>query len=111
MKKMHQKLVRDRIPEIIEKANKDYQICILDNDEYIQALKNKVREEADEVVASASRQELVEELSDVLEVVEALMDVYQIDQEEIKKIKEQKVIKNGGFKDKIFLEYVIEDES
>jgi predicted house-cleaning noncanonical NTP pyrophosphatase (MazG superfamily) len=45
---IHNKLVRDRIPEIIESTGKKFSFRTLYNEEYIKELKNKSREELDE---------------------------------------------------------------
>lgn len=66
-------------------------------------------EEAKEVCKADKREEMVEELADVMEIYEALMTSYDITSEEIKDIKDKKANKNGKFDKKIFLEYVIED--
>ena len=105
MKHIHNKLVRDNIPDIIKASGKTYKTRILDNQEYIECLKNKLLEECNEVV-TASDDHITEELADLLEVVEALKETLNISTEEIESIRHNKGIKNGVFKNKIYLEYV-----
>lgn len=102
--------MRDYIPEIIEKDSKVFKTRILTNDEYIIELKKKLIEEAYEVNVALTKQNIIEELVDVIEVVEAIKDIYNINDTEIQNVKDKKSKSNGKFEQKIFLEYVIEDE-
>ena len=98
MKHIYNKLVRDRIPEIIEK---DHKTCA----EYLKCLKNKLLEECHEVM-DAEGEDIKKEMADVLEVLEALENTLHIDHKEVLSIKEKKARSNGAFKNKIYLEYV-----
>ncbi len=105
MKHIYNKLVRDRIPEIIEN---DHKTCVtrkLNDDEYLKCLKNKLLEECHEVM-NAEGEDIKKEIADVLEVLEALENILHIDQQEIMSIKEKKAHNNGAFDKKIYLEYV-----
>ena len=95
MKHIHNKLVRDRIPEIIENDHKTCATRILNDDEYLKCLKNKLLEECHEVMNAEGE-----------EVLEALENTLHIDQQEIMSIKEKKAHNNGAFDKKIYLEYV-----
>lgn len=109
MKIEHNKLIRDNIPAIISKAGKQYKIHKLNEHQYQEELKKKLVEEAREVVGANNRNEIIEELADVLEIYEALIRTYDLDESDIKSIKDKKAKKNGKFDKKIFLEYVIEE--
>lgn len=110
MKKIvHNKLVRDHIPEIIEEDQKQCKTHVLNNEEYIVELKKKLGEEAREVQEAVDKIETIKEIADVLEVLDALKTVCGISDEEVQVIKEKKAMKNGKFEKKIFLEYVLED--
>lgn len=109
MKIEHNKLIRDNIPEIIKKAGKQYKIHELDEYQYREELKKKLVEESREVVGANNRNEIIEELADVLEIYEALLKTYGLNEVDIKFIKEAKAKKNGKFDKKLFLEYVIEE--
>lgn len=102
MKHIHNKLVRDRIPEIIENDHKTCATRILDNDEYLKCLKNKLLEECHEVM-DAEGEDIKKEIADVLEALENALD---INHQEILTIKEKKAHNNGAFDKKIYLEYV-----
>lgn len=100
--RIYNKLVRDNIPEIIEKNGKTAHTSVLCNEDYISALKEKLIEEANEFIES---EELIE-LADILEVVDALAKVKSSSLDEILELKRQKADKNGAFDKKIFLEFV-----
>ena len=99
---IHNKLVRDRIPEIIEKSGKTAYCRILSNDEYIVELDRKLNEECAEYQADKS----IEELADMLEVMYAIAQARGYSIEELEQIRAEKAEKRGGFKDKIYLEKV-----
>lgn len=105
MKHIHNKLVRDRIPEIIENDHRTCVTRILNDDEYLACLKSKLLEECHEVI-EAEDEDIKKEIADVLEVLEALENTLHIDRQEIISIKEKKAHNNGAFDKKIYLEYV-----
>lgn len=98
--KIYNKLVRDRIPEIINNQNKIAKTRILDNEEYIYELNKKIKEELNEYLESGE----IEELADLEEVLRAILDYKNCSYEEFEKIRNEKVKKRGAFKNKIFLE-------
>lgn len=108
MKKIYNKLVRDNIPTIIQNDHKQCKTSILSEEDYIKEVKKKLIEEANEVKDANDKNEVIKELADVLEVVDAIVNHYGITYENIKNIKEKKANKNGKFEKKIFLEYVLE---
>lgn len=106
---IYNKLVRDRIPEIIEKTGKNFTTRILDNEEYIKELKTKCFEELNEYINAESDKDSVEELADLLEIIHALAEFHGSNIEQVEQVRQEKVEKRGGFKDKIFL-IEVEDE-
>ena len=96
---LHNKLVRDNIPDIIENNGKSAKTFILDDEKYTLALEKKLKEETKEYLLS---KELME-LADILEVVEALAKNQGSSFEEVLKLKKQKQKKNGAFDKRIFL--------
>ena len=102
----HNKLVRDRIPEIIRKEGKEAIIEILNDEQYVIELKAKLIEEAIEASKSSTRDEVLSELADVREVMDALMQVYEISPMEVSTIQALKAIKRGKFEKKIYLKEV-----
>ncbi len=102
----YQKLVRDKIPEIIKRNDNVEPITrILDNEEYLVELNRKIQEELAEYLDSGD----VEELADLEEVLRAILDAKNISYEEFESIRKSKVEKRGAFKDRIYLEGVKEN--
>jgi predicted house-cleaning noncanonical NTP pyrophosphatase (MazG superfamily) len=71
---IYNKLVRDKIPEIIRNSGKDFNCITLKNESYISELKRKLQEEVEEYAQASDDAEAVEELADILEVVHALIE-------------------------------------
>ncbi|MBU4347679.1 nucleoside triphosphate pyrophosphohydrolase [Patescibacteria group bacterium] len=104
MEKIYNKLVRDNIPEIIKQDKAEPQTRILEQEEYLKELFKKLEEEAKEAVeAMADRQELMKEIGDIYEIIDAIIDNCGLDKEEIMKLKNERKIERGGFEKKIFL--------
>lgn len=101
---IHNKLVRDKIPQIIEGAGKTCVTRTLSDDEYIAALDKKLQEELNEYLADGS----MEELADLLEVMMAAAKARGHDFGEVERIRWDKADKRGGFDQRIFLESVME---
>lgn len=99
MKKTYNKLVRDRIIEIITKDGETPSYKILNDEEYFRSLSKKLVEEADEYKKSGK----IEELADVAEVIEAILKAKSVSSSEFNEIKINKAKERGGFEDKIFL--------
>jgi len=91
----YNKLIRDKIPEIIKNNGDTCLTHIASEEEYKQKLVEKLQEEVDEYKKDPS----LEELADILEVIYALGD-----KEEMEKIRKQKFEKRGGFSKRIILD-------
>ena len=103
----YNKLVRDRIPEIIEKSGNKCVTEILSDEEYIEMLDKKLDEELTEYHNDKN----IEELADLLEVIYACAQARGYSLEDLENVRANKAEKRGAFKDKIFLkETVIENE-
>ena len=102
MRKEYNKLIRDRIPEIISANGKTAQIRVLSDEEYAAALERKLAEEVSEYLESRAPVEL----ADILEVVQALTENAGVPFEELLAIKAEKQRTNGAFRKKLFLEFV-----
>lgn len=109
MEKIYNKLVRDNIPEIIRKNGGEPYTRILSDEEYKKELEKKLYEEYNEVLNTSSKEERIEELADMLEIISALAKVEGQELEDVISCAKQKNIKRGAFDNKIFLEKVIED--
>ena len=98
------KLVRDKIPEIIESNNEVAIYRILESNEYRQELYKKLLEEANEVINSKNSNDLIVELADVLEVLRAFAELENKELCDIIDLANQKKLKRGGFSKRVFLE-------
>lgn len=93
----YNKLVRDRIPEIIDKKGLAYEKRIASEEEYKKELIKKLGEEAEEFMAEGD----LEELADVIEVVEALKKLPEY--RDVESVRLKKREERGGFEDRIIL--------
>ena len=100
--KVYNKLVRDKIPEIIEGDGKTCKTRILSDEEYIAALEAKLNEEVAEYQADKN----LEEMADVLEVLQAICIARGYSLNDLEEMKAKKANERGGFKKKMFLKYV-----
>lgn len=80
---VYNKLVRDKIVEIIEAEKKTYHAKELSEGDYIHELKMKLYEEVHEVKLANNSDELVEELADLSEIIHALLQVHNISVEQL----------------------------
>lgn len=99
----YNKLVRDRIPEIITKQGLSFTTRCLESEEYLAELRTKLKEETSEFLEAESGGEAVEELADMLEVIHALAEAHGVTVQELERIRVEKADKRGGFKERIYL--------
>ena len=107
MRVTYNKLIRDRIPEIIEADGHRAVTRVLRGEDYRAALLAKLVEEAREA-ENAPDDELAGELADVWEVFQALMATLPLTRHELDALAAAKRDKRGGFDGRIFLEYTEE---
>lgn len=107
-RKTYQKLVRDRIPEIIQKKGGLPAFVKLDDDAFRIALKRKLLEEANELIEAVSREDVLGELADVLQLVESIAADHGLSFQEVETHKEAKKQERGAFTEQVFLEHVDE---
>ena len=107
MRYNYYKLVRDNIPNEINKSGGKCSYKILNDEEDKNELDKKIQEESNEFIECHS----VEEMADLLEVIECQIKTFNINIDEVKKAREKKAKAKGGFKNKIYLEYVDENEN
>lgn len=98
----HNKLVRDKIPQIIEQSGKRCVTRTLSPQEYIAALDAKLQEELNEYLADGS----MEELADLLEVMMAVAEARGRSFADVESIRKAKAEQRGGFSKRIWLESV-----
>ncbi|MEK4520622.1 nucleoside triphosphate pyrophosphohydrolase [Psychrobacillus sp. FSL W7-1457] len=106
---VYNKLVRDQIPQVIEKSGSKFSTRILDKSEHLTEVKNKLYEEVKEFEATDNRKDALEELADILELIHAALPVHEATYQELEQIRLAKKKKRGGFKEGIYL-LEVEDE-
>lgn len=102
--KVYNKLVRDKIPEIIEADGKSCKTKILSDEEYLKMIDAKL----DEELAEYHKDQNIEELADLMEVIYAATEARGYSVEQLEAVRLDKVEKRGAFKEKILLREVVE---
>ena len=97
--KTYNKLVRDKIINIIEADGRKAQYIILNNEEYKEELNKKLQEEVKEYLED----NCVEELADIVEVIYGILEAKNISLEEFEKVRQDKVERRGAFHKRIYL--------
>jgi predicted house-cleaning noncanonical NTP pyrophosphatase (MazG superfamily) len=92
------KLVRDKIPQIIRSKGLEPIVRVAGTEEYRDSLRDKLREEVEEFLASDDDPE---ELADILEVLFALAEQAGNDRQQLEKLRAAKAEERGGFADRI----------
>ena len=100
----YNKLVRDRIPEIIEVSGKICATEILSDEAYLRMVDAKL----DEELAEYHSDQTIEELADLLEVIYAAAMARGYTLEQLESVRAAKAEKRGAFANKILLKEVIE---
>lgn len=103
--KVYNKLVRDKIPQIIEEKGKKAEFRVLSDVEYKTMLDLKLHEELLEFT-NANEEDQVEELADLVEVVYGILESKGVNVEDFEKVRLDKWKERGGFKERLFLESV-----
>ena len=100
----YDKLIRDKIPEIIEQSGKKCIVEVMDNDTYIEYLDQKLNEE----LAEYQQDKSIEELADLLEVMYAVVVARGYSVAELERIRLEKSEKRGAFGKRLLLKSVSE---
>lgn len=100
----YNKLIRDKIPEIISGKGEILKTHIAEEKEYWEKLKEKLLEETNEFLEDSNK----EELADILEVIDSICKFKGYAMKDIKNIQEKKRLKRGGFDKGIILDEVKE---
>ena len=99
----YEKLIRDKIPEIIKKDNAIPKISILSQKKFIKELKRKIFEEAEELKTAKNKDEIINELADISEILLTIAKTEKINWKRIEQKRKMKFKERGGFKKKLFL--------
>lgn len=105
----YNKLVRDRIPEVIQKTGKEFSTRILPTEEYVVEVTKKLGEELTEYKEANTNEEAIEELADILELLHAATKIHGSSFEDLEGVRQAKAEKRGGFEKRIFLIEVEDD--
>lgn len=107
MSQIYNKLVRDKIPDIIRNNGENPVTRTLSDEEHQLMLNKKLLEEVNEYLESGSS----EELADILEVIRGISNIKSIGFDQVLAIMEEKKRKRGGFDEKIYLIEVTKEKS
>ncbi len=102
----YNKLIRDRVPEIIKKDDAMPKVSRLNHAKFVKELKKKIIEESNELQMAKSRKSLLNELSDILEILMSIAKVEKLDWKSVENKRKRKKLERGGFDKKLFLEEV-----
>jgi len=101
--KKYNKLIRDKILEIIKADGEKPFWRILNKKEYLEEIKKKIMEEAGELIKAKNKEEILNEIVDIQELIDVLASQLKFKKSKIKKQQKIKNKKRGGFKKRLFL--------
>ena len=101
----YNKLVRDHIPEIIQSTGKSCTTEVLSSGDYLRMIDAKL----DEELAEYHKDQNIEELADLVEVIHAAAIAHGYTLEDLERVRAEKATKRGGFEKRILLKEVYED--
>lgn len=99
----HGKLVRDKIPFIIDRNGEVAHCRTLEPPELLHELRRKLVEEAQEAQAADSREALLTELADLSEVIEATLEAARFSRHQLRAEQDRRRTERGGFRERIYL--------
>ena len=106
----YNKLIRDKIPQVIEQAGSECETYTLDQKQFEEALLKKVEEEASALPECTSREETISELADVLDVIDEIKRLKEITDDELHAAQQKNFVKKGGFDKQLFLVWSSDDD-
>ena len=104
--KKYNKLIRDKIPEIIEASGKNCETEVLSEEDYLKMLDAKL----DQELAEYHKDQNIEELADLLEVIYAAAKARGYTAEQLECVRQKKVEERGGFEKRILLKSVTDPD-
>lgn len=111
MRTTYGKLIRDRIPEILEAEGLRYEVARLDDAAFRAALLAKLLEEAGEAAAvgdadaAGDADALARELADLYEVIDAIMELHEIEPAGVRALQARRREERGGFARRLALRW------
>lgn len=110
VKRLHNKLVRDKIPDYLEENDIEAEIEVVDDQvRFERLLLDQLAEEASEVGLS-DESEILEELGDMESIIDAILKLKGFSREDLERQKEKKDAEKGVFEEKVFLISTLEEE-
>lgn len=106
---VYNKLVRDKVPDNIATDGKRAIVTIVSGEELHAAMRRKIVEEANELSQAKTKEEVVEEIGDLLEIIAAYRKQMDISAHDVQAVMTRKLAKSGGFVQGKFLISVSED--
>lgn len=100
---VYNKLIRDKILDVLIEKKLEYSSRVLDEKEYEMAIKAKFHEEISEFEKAETSEEIISELADILELIHAAVQLQNTSFEQLEEIRKQKKNSRGGFDKKLFL--------
>lgn len=100
------KIIRDHLPQMMEKTGIHVVGHGMNGNEYGQRLKAKLVEEVDEVCTAITPKDVSEEIGDILEVLKALAQHHHLDFSQVVASAEQKTAEKGGFFNPLCIDYI-----
>lgn len=100
------KLWKDKAIDLLETQNSKVYWVTLDEKEFQKQLRLKLIEEAQEILHAGTKEELLEKLTDILEIINALKDASGINLKELTTLQKKKFEKYGGFENKKFVTFI-----
>lgn len=101
--KVYNKLVRDKIPQTMQNEGKVVYYSMLDGDNLRKMLKVKLIEESRDVSKAMTKEEMINELADISEVIEAIYEVFDIAEIDVDLAKHKKIEEKGTYKSGAYL--------
>lgn len=102
----YNKLIRDNIPDIIKAKHEACEVRpITDMQEFQQELFKKIKEEATSLSMSRTKDEFLEEYTDLMIVLETIMEQLEISSGEVQKVREENLLRKGHYKHQHFLSW------
>lgn len=97
------KLVRDKVPSLVTKDGGSYTMQLLQDDEHLKALKDKLKEEVDEFIVAETKEIQLDELVDIAEIIHSYLKMNNITINEFENLRITKRKAKGSFDRGIFL--------
>lgn len=97
------KLWRDKAVERLEQMGSKIHWTKLDEDQFAKQLKVKLLEEAEEVCVAKTKESLLEELADILEVIASFCELHDVSLQDITELQHKKRQERGGFQGRKFV--------